>query len=151
MATLQTEEETKQVIALLGGRKVLGRRVSDAGEMKKALRKGLPFGAFESLLQALKVGSGELADLMGVAWRTLARRKTAQAQMSPIESDRLYRIAFITAIASNALGSLVKGREWLQTDNRALGGDPPIKYLDTEIGERQVEELLNRINYGIYS
>jgi uncharacterized protein (DUF2384 family) len=31
-----------------------------------------------------------------------------------------------------------------------LGGDPPLLLLDTEIGERRVEDLLNRINYGIY-
>lgn len=151
MATTQTEDETKRVIALLGGHQVFGRKIRDASDMKEALREGLPFGAFEALLKALEVRNKELADLMGVAWRTLARRKTEHSQMSPIASDRLYRIAYITTLASTALGSLEKGRDWLQTDNRALGGNPPIKYLDTEIGERQVEELLNRINYGIYS
>jgi putative toxin-antitoxin system antitoxin component (TIGR02293 family) len=149
MATVQAEEETKRVITLLGGRAVLRRNIRNAGAMKEALREGLPFGAFEALLQALEVRSQELADLIGVASRTLARRKTAR-QMSPIESDRLYRVAYITALASSVLGSLEKGREWLRRDNRALGGEPPIRYLDTEIGERQVEEILNRINYGIH-
>jgi len=72
-------------------------------------------------------------------------------QLSPIESDRLYRIAFIAYMASEVLGSIDKARTWLQGANRALGGHSPISRLDTEIGERQVEDLLNRINYGIVS
>ncbi len=53
--------------------------------------------------------------------------------------------------ASEVLGSLEKARQWLHRHNRALGGEPPISQLDTEIGERQVEEVLLRISYGIYS
>jgi putative toxin-antitoxin system antitoxin component (TIGR02293 family) len=54
-------------------------------------------------------------------------------------------------MASEVLGSLAKARAWLHAENRALGGRSPIGLLDTEIGEQRVEDLLNRINYGIYS
>ena len=150
MATIHTEEETREVVALLGGKKVFRGKVSDASSMQQALRRGLPFGAFEALLKALEVRSQELAELLGVASRTLARRKSAR-YLSPIESDRLYRIAHITFLASEVLGSLEKARQWLHKNNRALGGEAPITHLDTEIGGRQVEEVLLRISYGIHS
>jgi putative toxin-antitoxin system antitoxin component (TIGR02293 family) len=150
MATLQTEEETRRVIALLGGRKVFPRRVRGARGLEESLRNGLSYDAFEAILEVLELRPRDLADILGVAPRTLARRKTTN-QLSPIESDRLYRVALITSLAAHTLGSLEKARTWLHRENRALGGEAPVSVLDTEIGERRVEELLNRINYGIVS
>lgn len=150
MASTRIDEETKRVISLLGGRKVFPRTVRDASDLQEALRRGFPYAAFEAFLKVLHWRSRDLADLLGVASRTLARRKTSQ-QLSPIESDRLYRIAHITCFATVVLGSLEKARTWLHKENQALGGDSPVSFLDTEIGERQVEGLLNRINYGIFS
>ena len=150
MATSQIEEETRKVVALLGGKRVFQKRIKDSGDLKEALRSGFPYAAFEAVLEALEFKSKDLADLMGVASRTLARRRTSQF-LTPIESDRLYRVARTTLLATNVLGSLEKARLWLHKDNQALGGDSPLSLLDTEIGERQVEDLLNRINYGIVS
>lgn len=151
MATLQTaEEETKRVVALLGGNRVFSTRIKNATDLQAALRRGFPYASFEAVLEALEFKSEDLAHLLGVASRTLARRKISRV-LSPIESDRLYRVARITLQADSVLGSLEKARTWLHKENQALGGDSPVSLLDTEIGERQVEELLNRINYGIHS
>ena len=40
---------------------------------------------------------------------------------------------------------------WLHTANRALGGQMPLQLLDTDLGSRQVEEILGRIEYGVFS
>lgn len=150
MAHTQAHDETKRVIALLGGPKVLSKKIRNAADLQSALREGFPYAAFEAFLLVLDFKSKNLADLLGVAPRTLARRKISK-QLSPIESDRLYRVAYITNFATEVLGSLDKARVWLHRDNRALGGYSPVSFLDTEIGERQVEDLLNRINYGVFS
>ncbi len=150
MASARTVDATREVIALLGGSRVFGGRVSGAGDMQRELRRGLPYGAFEAFRKALDVRPVDLAELLGVAMRTLARRKTKRL-LSPTESDRLYRVAFVARLAEDALGSREKAKAWLHRENRALGGRSPISVLDTEIGERQVEDLLNRIKYGIYS
>jgi putative toxin-antitoxin system antitoxin component (TIGR02293 family) len=150
MASARTEDETRKVVALLGGQGVFPGRIKDTGDLQKALRRGFPYATFVAVLKALDLNSIDLALLVGVASRTLARRKTARF-LSPIESDRLYRVARITQHASEVLGSLPKARTWLRQENRALGGDSPVSQLDTEIGERRVEDLLNRVNYGVYS
>ena len=149
MATLQTEE-TRKVAALLGGRKVFHRSFSDAGEMLDLVRKGLPYAALEALVRVLSVRAAEVTRLLGVAPRTLARRKVAR-RLAPAESDRLYRLAYVTLLAADILGSVDKAKGWLTQPNRALGDAPPLGLLDTEIGERQVEEVLERINHGIFS
>ena len=150
MAIAQSEEEARKVVALLGGPRVFPEKIRNSMDLREALRKGFPYATFEAVLEALELNSGVLARLVGVASRTLARRKTSQF-LSPIESDRLYRVARITLQASDVLGSLEKARTWLHQANQALAGESPVSQLDTEIGARQVEDLLNRINYGIFS
>ena len=40
---------------------------------------------------------------------------------------------------------------WLKRPNRALNGNSPVDLLDTDAGTQQVTELLDRIEYGVYS
>ena len=41
-----------------------------------------------------------------------------------------------------------RASRWLRRSNRALGGVAPLAAIDTELGARQVENLLGRIAYG---
>ena len=68
-----------------------------------------------------------------------------------LASDRLYRVASTLFQAVEVLGSIDKARVWFKSPNRALGGKMPLDLLDTDIGTRQVEEVLLRLNYGIFS
>lgn len=150
MANTKTIDRTSKIVTLLGGGRTFKQKPKNRNQLQAVLRKGLPFGTFDALRAALDVPAEELANVLGVATRTLTRRKASQ-QLTSIESDRLYRIAHVTLAASETLGSLTRAREWLHAPNRALGGGSPMSLLDTEIGEQQVEELLERIEYGVYS
>jgi putative toxin-antitoxin system antitoxin component (TIGR02293 family) len=134
---------------LLGGRPVLGRRV-EGRELRTAVRQGLPYAALDALADALAVGHGELTEIVGLSRRTAARRRS-ERQLSLIESDRLYRVAHIAELAVETFGELPKARLWLNRPNQALGGEAPLRLLDTEIGEREVEGVLLRLGHGIYS
>ena len=149
MARESKKRETA-IETLLGGTAVVYGRNEQGGELHKAVRDGLPFRSFEKVAEALDLRAGELSDLIGVASRTLARRKQTKV-LSAVESDRLVGIARIAALAEETLGSRENARGWLRDVNRALGGVTPLSCLDTEPGRRQVEEILHRISYGIYS
>jgi putative toxin-antitoxin system antitoxin component (TIGR02293 family) len=41
--------------------------------------------------------------------------------------------------------------EWMRSPLPALGGETPIDIARTELGARQVENLVGRIEHGIYS
>lgn len=138
-----------QVSTLLGGRKVLG-AVREPADFVQALRTGLPYAALEALAEVLQADLGAVGAVVGITTRTLARRKHEQL-LSPIESDRLYRIAHITQFAATTLGSVDKAQLWLKRENRALGGATPLSLLDTELGQRQVEEALLHLSHGIYA
>jgi putative toxin-antitoxin system antitoxin component (TIGR02293 family) len=65
-----------------------------------------------------------------------------------VTSDRHYRLARIVALANKYLGDAKRARRWLKRPHRALDGLAPIAAVETELGARQVENLLGRIAYG---
>lgn len=134
---------------LLGGRKVLG-AVSDSGDFVAAVRHGLPYASLEALARTLWLDLGDVGAVVGIPGRTLARRKH-QRLLSPVESDRLYRLAYVINVASATLGGVQAARIWMTRNNRALGGVTPLSLLDTDIGCRQVEDSLLRVSHGVYS
>jgi putative toxin-antitoxin system antitoxin component (TIGR02293 family) len=89
----------------------------------------------------------ELADALDLSPRSLQRRRRS-GRLARFESDRLYRLARIVALAQQSLGDRQSAARWLKRSNRALGGAAPISAMDTELGARQVENVLGRIAYG---
>ena len=79
-----------------------------------------------------------------------SRRKIEQ-RLQPGESDRLYRMARIAARATEVFGDTEKAALWLHRSNRALGGHPPLGLVRTDLGSRQVEQVLGRIEHGVIS
>jgi putative toxin-antitoxin system antitoxin component (TIGR02293 family) len=144
-------KSTTDVLELLGGEKVLKRQVSGVEDLREVLREGLPFRALEALAKAMEVQTAALTKIIRVAPRTLARRKGSESSFSSIESDRIYRVARIMSLSIEVLGSKEKAKEWLSRPSRALGGESPLSLLDTDVGAKQVEEVLGRITHGVFS
>lgn len=134
----------------LGGRKVLKIRVKTPEDLIQATRAGLSYAAFEAIRIRFEIGTEILTRLLDLPARTLARRKHEKRFRSE-ESDRLVRVARIGALAEETLGSTQKAARWLQAPNRALSGEAPLDRLDTDVGTRDIEGLLLRIGYGVYS
>lgn len=63
----------------------------------------------------------------------------------------LLRDSWITVRAIDVLGDYDKASRWLRQPNRALGGEAPAAILVSEEGARQVDEILGRIELGVYS
>ena len=136
------------VAAKLGGRKVLRRQVRSEMELAALVRAGLPSTALAFLAKQFAVG--EIYRLVGSP-RTLQRKRAAGDRLSPDESDRLARLARVVARAEEALGSTQKAHHWLKRENRALGGAQPLSLLDSDAGALAVENVLGRIEHGVYS
>jgi putative toxin-antitoxin system antitoxin component (TIGR02293 family) len=71
--------------------------------------------------------------------------------LTPAESDRAVRFARVYAHVVAMIGDEGRAVQWLLTSNRALGGESPLDWLDTDIGAREVEDVAGRIAYGVYS
>ena len=88
-----------------------------------------------------------MAACLDVSPRSLQRRRR-EGRLARYESDRVYRLARIIALAKASLGGRDAATRWLKRPNRARGGKAPIAVIDTEIGARSVENVLGRIAFG---
>ena len=130
---------------------LLGLRSFDTVSLLKRLDEGLSYAAFERLKRHLDVTSRELADAALINPRTLARRKNA-GRFGPGESDRLVRLARVFSRAIQMYGgNQGSAREWMMRPNRALGRVSPFEMAKTEVGANEVENLITRIEYGVFS
>jgi len=143
--------ETNAIAEILGGRKVLGKAIKKPDDLAHLVRKGLPAGSVTALAGKLHIGNSVLSRKLGIPLRTLTRRLGQTSLLTPAESDRTVRMARVFANAVEMIGDEEKAVEWLNTPNRALGGERPIDQLDTDLGARMVEDILGRIAYGVYS
>lgn len=114
------------------------------------LKEGLPVGELEELRRSLDVPMERLASLLGISKATLHRRKAA-GRLDQSESDRVVRFARLMGRAAEVLESEANARQWLNSPQVGLGGAAPLEYAETEAGAREVEDLLGRIEHGVYS
>jgi putative toxin-antitoxin system antitoxin component (TIGR02293 family) len=143
---------TAETIAeVLGGPRVLGRTVRKPHDLADLVRKGLPASSVKALAGRLDLANAVLSKRLGIPQRTLTRRLSRHSRLTASESDRTVRLARVYANAVEMIGEEEKAVRWLQTPNRALGGERPIDQVDTDVGAREVEDILSRIAYGVYS
>jgi len=143
---------TSQAIAkVLGGRKVLGRSINSFAQLAEVVRRGLPAGSLVVLGEKLEMNHAALSSKLAIPQRTLTRRLSQHSRLTAAESDRAVRLARVYATAVEMIGDADKAAQWLRTPNRALGGAVPIDQLDTDLGAKEVENILGRIAYGVYS
>lgn len=134
----------------LGGKKVLEVELRSDLDLAEAIHDGLPTRAVYAILASGLLEPAELYDLV-IPRRTLAHRKQKRQRLTPEQSDRLARVVRVIARAEEALGDEDKAARWLRKSNRGLAGRRPIELLDSDVGARMVEQLLTRIEHGVYS
>ncbi len=119
-------------------------------ELIRQIQKGLRFSELETLQNSIDLPFEQLAAKLSISRSTLQRRKAA-GRLSPDESDKVMRLSRLLEHATNVFGDIEKARAWLKFPQRGLGGAVPLDYAETEVGAREVDNLLGRIDYGVYS
>lgn len=114
-----------------------------------ALENGLKTEHLETVQNLFGITLEELADLLLVSPRTLLRRKK-EAVLPLDESDRLQEILLVFKKAIAVLGSERHAKEWFKTENYALAYKIPLHLIRTTPGRKLIEELLHRIEHGIF-
>lgn len=120
-------------------------------KLVEVLQIGLPFQELQDLQTSLAVPVEKLAPMLGISKATFHRRKGDDSKLPPAVSDRVVRYARLLGFAVKVFGNLEDAKQWLSSPQFGLGGAVPLEYAKTEIGAREVENLLGRIQYGVYT
>src|SRR6266699_4281785 len=119
-------------------------------DLIRQIQKGLRFSELETLQSTIGLPFEQLAAKLSISRSTLQRRKAA-GRLSPDESDKVMRYSRLLHQATDFFGDIEKARAWLKHPQYGLGGAVPLDYATTETGAREVENLLGRMKYGVYS
>ncbi len=118
-------------------------------QLVMVVQDGLKFHELEALRAEIGLPLEQLGEKLGIARATLHRRKAA-GRLAPDESDKVIRFARLLRTAEQVFGGLERARQWLSFPQYGLGGAVPLDYARTEVGAREVETLLGRVEYGVY-
>jgi putative toxin-antitoxin system antitoxin component (TIGR02293 family) len=130
---------------------LLGLDYFDLPSLIAAVEKGFSWKTFERFVKNLTLPAEQVADVIGIPRRTLARRKV-EGRLKADESDRLLRLARVFGSALDLFNGNREAAVLFLTDvNMALGGVAPIDLARTQIGSEEVEQLVGRIQYGMFS
>ena len=131
--------------------RVTGIRSDSREKILSRIKKGLKYSAITQLEAALHTSQKEIAQVLSIPTSTLQRRKKA-GLLQMDESDRVVRLASL----KDAAVAMMQGDDeaavaWLHTPLDILGGESPLEHASTELGARDVEDLIGRLRHGVFS
>ena len=116
------------------------------------IKRGLSVHEFDTLRSLLGLTVEALARKVGISAATLSRRRRHRDPLDPVHGDRIVRFARLFRMARTLFdGDEAAARRWLTAPARALGGHAPLDFADTEAGGREVENLVGRLEHGVYT
>jgi putative toxin-antitoxin system antitoxin component (TIGR02293 family) len=119
-------------------------------ELMEQAAKGLAPESFDRFSTLTEVPREQLAAAIHTTTRTIARRKEAAKTLDRTSSERLVRLALLYKQANGVLGDEALTRQWMLTPRDVFGGRTPFEMASSEIGADEVEDLLARIEQGVF-
>ncbi|MEX2542496.1 MAG: antitoxin Xre/MbcA/ParS toxin-binding domain-containing protein [Trueperaceae bacterium] len=119
-------------------------------DLMEQAQRGLPAGAFDRFGRLIDVPREELAAAIHTTTRTISRRREAKKPLDRTSSERLVRLALLYRRASEVFGDEALARQWMQTPRATFGGRTPFQLASSEIGAQEVEDVLLRVEHGVF-
>jgi putative toxin-antitoxin system antitoxin component (TIGR02293 family) len=137
----------EQIAKVMGGAAILGRRIRSIDDLENTISRGLPKRALRLTAERVFPSAGEARRAMfRIVPEATFKRRT---RLSAAESERTERLARVIAAAEFAWNDEADARQWLTTPHPELGHRTPLEASTSELGARRVEDLLDRLIYGI--
>lgn len=113
-------------------------------------RSGISYAEVRRLATQLEFTIRELATLLSMNERTMARRLIS-GSLNKVESERLLLLDALAAHGLRVFEDQGKFNRWLRRPLEILENQSPLQMLDTATGFQVVDQILGRIEYGVYS
>ena len=143
-----TQEQIKW--ELLGGKHFSSHMPATSMEFYEAMRGGVPKLSVDILAGVMAVSMTTMAVLLNLSYKTLTR-KDKKELLDPVVSSHTYEMSDIIAKGLEVFEDRDKLNAWLHKENRALSGKRPFDLLDTPTGIKFVNQVLGRLEEGVYS
>ncbi|OZI74913.1 type II RES/Xre toxin-antitoxin system antitoxin [Bordetella genomosp. 12] len=122
---------------------------ADLPHLAHEVGRGLATTLVDDAADFLQVSKAEIMAITEVKAASLSRWHREGQPLPMGESDRLARVARVTRLARQLLGSVEDAVQWLNTPVPALGHQRPLTLLTSDAGSRMVEDTLARAAAGV--
>lgn len=113
------------------------------------LKKGLPLSVLENLAKYMQMNEQRVATLLDLNLRSIHRRKMLHGRLTQAESEKAFRLACIMCKAETIFKNKLLALNWLNRSLPCLKDLAPITLVQSEFGAKEIEKLLNQIEYGL--
>lgn len=140
----------EEIVAVLGGRRALGRTVRTTRDLERLILEGMPKTALDRLIATLARGqSGE--DLRVQLRNKIVPRATYQRvdRFNLQVGETTERVARLYTLALSIFEDPAAAARFLLSPHPELEGRAPFDVALTEIGGREVEEVIERGRHGL--
>ncbi|WP_114859835.1 antitoxin Xre/MbcA/ParS toxin-binding domain-containing protein [Azospirillum brasilense] len=138
----------EMVAEVLGGERLIGRPVHSLADLSDAVDEGLPKSTLGTVVKRVTRDPRHRRTIMyGIVPEATYKRR--RDRLSRDESERTERLARITAHALSVWGVEADAQDFLAAPHPMLGGRTPVEAAVTDLGARQVEQILAAIEYGL--
>jgi putative toxin-antitoxin system antitoxin component (TIGR02293 family) len=139
----------QKIAAILGGPEALGHPVNNLMDLDEVVSQGIPRTAFDALIDQIVPRSDEVTRV-SLRYRIVPRATYQRARrLNQQHSETVERLARILATARSVWDDDEAVRGFLLAPHPELNGKTPLDAALTEIGGRQVEEIIERGMHGL--
>lgn len=135
---------------LLGGKLFSPVMPETALEIYDVVNNGIPKVSVDILAAVMEIPMTKMANLLHLSYKTLTR-KNKKDLLDPLVSSHTYEMSNVIAKGLEVFESGDKLKRWLHKENRALRGKKPFDLLNTPTGITLINQVLGRLEEGIYS
>jgi len=119
-------------------------------DLIEAIMRGLPAVLACELASSMDITMEQMSELLQLSLRTLQRRVDA-GRLELSESDRLWKVCHLFSRAVEVMESEEAAVVWLKSPNQAIGWITPLALARTAPGLRELENILGKIEHGVFS
>ena len=149
-AKLNEASSKSKIIYWLGGNSLLGPIASEF-DLITAGQKGIAKASVDELANYLGISRKAMAeDIFDLSVKTM-ERKSPKDKMDRRTSAHALEIAKVVQHAYEVFEDEEKLKHWVNKENKALNGTKPVSLFSTLTGLNMVNDVLGRIEEGIYS
>jgi putative toxin-antitoxin system antitoxin component (TIGR02293 family) len=135
---------------ILGGKGFMTKEPVSGLDFLTASVKGIPKLSVENIARIMNIPMKDMAALLNLSYKTLARKRKTDV-LNNVVSSLSIEIANTLAKGLSVFEDADTLNRWLHKENKALNGQKPFDLLNTPTGINLVNQILGRIEDGVYS
>lgn len=125
-------------------------RLRNPFELIALAQKGVLRSKVDEVAKQFALTDRELARILNISERTLHRLRP-DARLDASTSEKLLKLVLLYQHGIEVFDTIASFNEWMKQKLRILGDKSPMEMLDTATGMEYVDNVLGRIEWGVYS